>query len=88
MGNPRVLPTDFQGNKIRQGLTILSTVPTALMRRGIFTESFTNAPAAPIYNPLSTHLDPTTGQTVRDQFQGNVIPSDMIDRIGQALVNL
>jgi len=77
---------DFQGNKIRQGLTILSTVPTALMRQGIFTESFPGAPATTIYDPVP-HQDPATGQLVRDPFSGNRIPSNRIDPIGQALAN-
>ena len=34
----------FQGNNIREGLTTLLTVPTALMHQGIFTESFPGAP--------------------------------------------
>ncbi len=80
--------TDFQMNKIRQGLTILSTVPTALERQGIFTESFPNAPLQTIYDPNSLHTDPTTGALVRNAFLNNRIPQAEISPIGQAIANL
>src|SRR5579875_2454540 len=80
--------TDFQVNKIRQGLTILSTVPTALERQGIFTESFPNAPLQTIYDPNSLHTDPTTGAQVRNAFIGNQIPASEISPIGLAIANL
>jgi len=79
---------DFQGNNIREGLTILTTVPTALMHQGIFTESFPNAPAPTIYNPRTTRIDPATGKYVRDQFTGGIIPPDQIDPIGKKLLDL
>ncbi len=79
---------DFQGNNIREGLTTLLTVPTALMHQGVFTESFPGAPAVAIYDPASTHKDPVTGQNVRDPFPNATIPANRIDPIGQQLVNL
>ena len=78
----------FQGSNIDEGLTTLLTVPTALMHRGIFTESFPGAPAPTIFDPASTRTDPATGQLVRDPFPGNTIPANRIDPIGQALLNL
>ena len=78
----------FQGNNIREGLTTLLTVPTALMHQGIFTESFPGAPAATIYDPATTRVDPATGQLVRDPFPNNTIPADRIDPIGKALLDL
>jgi len=79
---------DYEGERVRQGLTILSTVPTALMRQGIFTESFPGAPAKAIFDPTSNHIDPATGKLTRTQFTNNTIPQGQIDKIGQALVNL
>ena len=79
---------DYQGERVRQGLTILSTVPTAAMRTGDFTESFPGAPAKAIYDPTTNHVDPVTGATVRNQFPGNKIPANRLDSIGVALVNL
>ncbi|PWU03198.1 MAG: hypothetical protein C5B51_19340 [Terriglobia bacterium] len=79
---------DFQVNKIRQGLTILSTVPTLLQRQGIFTESFPGAAAATVYDPTSLHVDPATGNQVRDPFPNNRIPTAKITPIGQAIANI
>lgn len=78
----------FQGNNIREGLTRLLTVPTALMHQGVFTESFPGAPAATIFDPATTRVDPQTGQLVRDPFPNNTIPADRIDPIGKALLDL
>jgi len=69
---------DFQVNSIRQGLTILNTVPTALERQGIFTETFGAASAPIIYNPLAAG---------RPAFPNNRIPQGMINSIAQALLN-
>jgi hypothetical protein len=78
----------FQGNNIREGLTRRLTVPTALMHQGIFTESFPGAPAAIIYDPATTRIDPQTGLPVRDPFPNNTIPLDRIDPIGKALLDM
>jgi carboxypeptidase family protein len=78
----------FQGNNIREGLTTLLTVPTALMHQGIFTESFPGAPRVNIYDPASTHKDPVTGQNVRNPFPNYTIPANRIDPIGKAILDL
>lgn len=78
----------FQGSNIREGLTRRLTVPTALMHQGIFTESFPGAPAAIIYDPATTRVDPATGQLIRDPFPNNTIPPDRIDPIGKALLDM
>jgi Carboxypeptidase regulatory-like domain len=54
---------DYQGMRITQGQTYLSTMPSAAMRRGDFSEI-----NRPIYDPL-------TGQP----FPGNIIPRDRWD---------
>jgi hypothetical protein len=61
---------DYQGHRETQGQTFLSTIPTAKMRAGDFSEI-----NRVIY-------DPTTGQP----FQGNVIPSDRIDPIARDIL--
>ena len=43
---------DFQGNNIREGLTTLLTVPTALMHQGNFPESFPGAAGGDHLRPL------------------------------------
>lgn len=77
----------FQGNNIREGLTTLLTVPTALMHQGIFTESFPGAPRTAIFNPFSTRRDPVTGLNVRDQFDNFTIPRELISPIGQKILD-
>jgi hypothetical protein len=54
---------DYQGMRITQGLTYLSTVPSAKMRQGDFSE---------INRPI---FDPLTGQP----FPGNIIPQNRWD---------
>jgi hypothetical protein len=61
----------YQGLRINQGLTYLSTVPTDLMRQGNFSEL-----NRVIYDPV-THLP----------FPGNVIPQDRWDPASKNIVN-
>jgi hypothetical protein len=58
---------DYEGFNVTQGVTAVTTVPTALMRSGNFSEL-----SAAIY-------DPTT--TPRAAFPGNVIPAGRLDPI-------
>jgi hypothetical protein len=60
----------YQGHREEQGQTFLSTVPTAAMRIGNFSE----------VNRLI--YDPQTGQP----FPGNVIPSDRIDTVARNIL--
>ena len=62
---------DYQGLRVKQDLTLVSTVPTERMRRGDFSEL-----NRAIY-------DPTTSQP----FVGNVIPSIRIDAVAQRIVD-
>ena len=73
---------DYQGSRIRQAQTYVSTVPTAAFRGGDFS-------AAPqrIFDPL-TQTQPTPGQFVRTQFPGNIIPGNRIDPVGRNILNI
>src|SRR5439155_22468885 len=64
---------DYMGFYIRQAQPVLATVPTAKMRNGDFSESFPGAASRTIYDPTSTHVDPTTGQLVPTPFLNNTI---------------
>ena len=64
---------DYQATIIRNPLTFTSVVPTAIERAGNFSD-----PGEPVIN------DPNTGLP----FSGNTIPSDRIDPISQAFMNL
>ncbi len=78
---------DFQVNSIRQGLTLINTVPTALQRQGIFTETFGGAAQPTVYDPNSTTTNPATGKLTRTAFSNNTIPTGRIDPIAQQLIN-
>jgi hypothetical protein len=62
---------DYQGMRITQGQSFLSTVPSAAMRQGNFSEI-----NRPIYDPL-------TGQP----FPGNIIPQDRWDPAARNVLN-
>ncbi len=63
------------------------TVPTALERSGDFSQT-RNAQGqlVTIYDPLTTRLDPATGQIVRDPFPGNVIPAGRLNPVARAML--
>ena len=56
------------------------TVPTAAEKNGDFSALLPNQV---IYNPATTRTDPITGNVIRDAFQGNIIPGNMIDPVAQ-----
>jgi hypothetical protein len=70
---------DYQGTTIRNPMTLISTVPDALQRTGVFDPG-----KAKIYDP-STY-DPIT--KTRTQFADNKIPSGRIDPIALQILNL
>src|SRR5581483_9711511 len=62
---------NYEGFRSRKGQTIFGTVPTPLMKQGVFTEE-----RIPIYDPLTTRPDPANpSRTIRDPFPNNTIPS-------------
>ena len=69
---------DYQGQRQAIGRTVISTVPTALQRQGVFTEAI-GGRVAPIF-------DPATGNSNRAQFPGNTIPGARMDPIALALL--
>ncbi len=73
---------DYQGQRIRQGQTYLSTVPTAAFRTG----NFSAAPQL-IFDPL-TQTQNSQGQFTRVQFPGNIIPASRLDQVGQNILNI
>jgi hypothetical protein len=63
---------DYQGLRLDQGRTVTLSVPTPLMRQGIFTEI-----ADQIYDPI-THVP----------YAGNVIPSGQINSIARQVADI
>ncbi len=72
---------NYEGTRIRQGLTRLATVPTDAMCAGDFSG------LNPIFDPNTTTFD-VDGNVVRTQFAGNIIPAGMIDPVGQGVCDL
>ena len=73
---------NYQGQRIRQGQTYISSVPAAAFRTG----NFSAAPQL-VFDPL-TETQNAQGQYVRQQFPGNIVPTSRIDPVGQNLINL
>ena len=63
-------------------------VPTALERQGDFSQTLarTGGGIVTIYNPFSTMV--VNGKATRTAFPNNIIPSNLINPIGQAAINL
>jgi hypothetical protein len=74
--------SSYEGLRQRSFSSRTTTVPTALERAGDFTQTFAGAnnPVL-IFDPFSTRA--SGSGFVRDQFPGNVIPANRMDRVGQ-----
>jgi len=76
---------DYQGQRQTIARALISTVPTALQRQGIFTE--------PIGGRVPTIYDPATtashgaGVYTRSPFAGNTIPVDRWDPVARSLMD-
>lgn len=78
---------DYDTERDRVGTTNLASVPTALQRTGDFSQTFAaNGQLIQIYNPFSAHFD-ANNVLVREPFQGNVIPPNLINPVAQNLLN-
>jgi carboxypeptidase family protein len=66
----------FQGDNAGTASIATETVPTQAFRNGDFSSLGTT-----IYDPLSVHLDPATGNFVRNAFANNIIPSNLFDPV-------
>ena len=75
---------DYQGQRQSIARTVISTVPTALQRQGIFTEPIAGR-VATIYDPATTASNGAGGFT-RTAFSGNTIPLDRIDPSARTLL--
>ena len=72
----------YEGQRERIGETFFGTVPTALMRQGIFTEI-----SQPIYNPFTTAVCAScTSGVSRQVFANNTIPPDLLSSAATAFL--
>jgi hypothetical protein len=72
---------NFEGARIRQGITKVATEPTVAMKGGDF-----SALSSLIYDPAS--LRSANGALTRTPFAGNIIPAAQIAAVGSAVVGL
>jgi hypothetical protein len=70
----------YQGTRIAQGVTNLSTVPTQNERNGIF--------SVPVFDPATTRANPAGTGSIRDAFPGNQIPSSRFDPTGKRMLDV
>ena len=73
---------DYQGGRIAQGLTSVSTVPTDAFRSGDFSGA-----AQKIFDPTTT-VQNANGTYSRTQFAGNTVPASQLDAVGRKLIDL
>ncbi len=71
---------DLEGLRSRQGLTVISTVPTAAQKSGDYA-------FAPIYNPFTIAPTPS-GVFLRQPFPNNQIPAGLFSSAGAKLLAL
>jgi hypothetical protein len=74
---------DYEGFRLRQGQTVVRTVPTLAMRQGNFSG------VAPIFDPLTQRPDPANpGKLIRDRFPNDTIPTNRIDPVALNVASL
>ena len=76
---------DYQGQRQTIARTVISTVPTALQREGVFTEPI-GGRVPTIYDPATT-VSTGGGVFTRSPFPGNTIPADRWDPVARELVD-
>jgi Carboxypeptidase regulatory-like domain len=78
---------DFEGTRQTNATQTLTTVPTALQRKGDFSQTFnSNGKLAVIYNPFDTY-ESADGDVLRRPFAGNIIPASMQTAIAQKILS-
>ena len=70
----------YQGTRIAQGVTAVSTVPTQAEHNGVF--------PLPIYDPATTRPNPAGSGSIRDLFPANTIPAARFDATGKKVADV
>jgi hypothetical protein len=70
----------YQRTHISQGTTQTATLPSREQKSGVFG-------SRPIYNPFTTHQNPSGSGYIRDPFPNNEIPPTAFDPIGKTVVD-
>lgn len=83
--NKTFIFADYQGIRLRQPQTIVSTIPTLQQQAMVRTGDFSGL-GATIYDPNTLHS--VGGQSIRDAFPGNRIRPERLDPAAVRLINL
>ncbi|MYB52068.1 MAG: TonB-dependent receptor plug domain-containing protein [Acidobacteriia bacterium] len=78
----------YEGQRSRQGITHLSTVPTPRMKSGDFGEHLSSRRPVTIFDPLTHRANPEGGAAIRDPFAGNAIPASRFSPQGKGVIDL
>ena len=78
----------YEGQRSRQGITHLSTVPTPAMKLGDFGELLSGGRPVTIFDPLTHRSNPEGGAAIRDPFAGNLIPASRFSPQGKGVIDL
>lgn len=78
--NKLFLFSSYQGTRIAQGVTFVSTVPTVDQHNGLF--------SVPVYDPASTRANPSGAGSIRDLFPGSQVPVNRFDSIGKKVLDV
>jgi hypothetical protein len=77
---------DYQGTRAKDGGSATARVPTLLEREGNFSV-LAGATGQNIYNPYDSSGNLLANPSLRTQFPGNIIPTNMISTAAQNLLN-
>jgi hypothetical protein len=78
---------NFEGYQFTTSATGLYTMPTEAMRRGDFSQLRDgNGNPITIYDPATTRPNPNGNGFLRDPFPGNIIPTNRLDPVSQAIL--
>ena len=78
---------NYEGYRFNLGANSLTTVPTARMRQGDFSEYLTDPYVLSVFPNGIQIFDPRQPADSRAQFPGNIIPQSAFDPAGFAIIN-
>ena len=79
--------TSFEGLREQRQSQTTTTVPTLAQRQGDFSQTLAqNGQLIRVFDPFSTRANPAGG-FIRDQFEGNRIPANLLDPVARNVLN-
>lgn len=79
---------NYEGYRTRQSESVFTTVPTARMRNGDFSELLTDPYTLQFFGRPLQIFNPNQAPGSREAFAGNIIPAGLISPVGRNFVNL